>query len=175
MHIAPLLDAYTPADPREAAFLVQMRALAALGPAANRRDHLDPGHFTASAFVLSPDRGSLALLFHPKLRRWLQPGGHLEATDTSPLAAALREIEEEIGLTGLTPLGDGLFDIDVHDIPANPREGAHQHFDLRFAFVAPVWTLDGEHEARWVPLAQVNDVESDASVMRAVGKLIRGR
>lgn len=167
-----LLDVYHSSDPREAGFLEAMRALAAVGEPSTTRHHFTPGHFTASAFVLSPDRRQIALLFHPKLKRWLQPGGHLEGEDTSPLAAARREIAEEIGQAELTVLGDGLFDLDVHDIPANPREPAHQHFDLRFAFVAATWTLNGEHEARWVPLESVDAVESDASVMRAVGKLL---
>ena len=89
------------------------------------------------------------------------------------LSAAKREIAEEIGVRELQLLVDGLVDLDVHEIPANPREPAHLHLDLRYAFRSGTEVLDGEHEARWVPLEAVNAVESDASVTRAVGKLLR--
>lgn len=173
MTLTELLDRYSPTDLREQDYLAQMRMLALEGDAALRRDHFDPGHFTASAFVLSPDGRNIALILHPKLRRWLQPGGHLELEDAGPLQATLREVAEEIGLSELEPLGEGLFDIDVHEIPKTFREPAHQHFDLRFAFTSRALQLDGEHEARWVRLEHVNEIGSDASVTRAVGKLLR--
>jgi 8-oxo-dGTP pyrophosphatase MutT (NUDIX family) len=102
------------------------------------RDHFVPGHFTASAFVLSPARDALLLIHHSKLHRWLQPGGHVDAGDPDVLFAAQREVEEEVGLVDLSPAepGAGLFDADVHRIPARRAEPEHEHFDLRFAFVA---------------------------------------
>src|SRR5271155_5292533 len=53
------------------------------------------GHITASGFVLSTDRKKLALVKHKYLNRYLQPGGHVEETDQTVLAAAQREILEE--------------------------------------------------------------------------------
>ncbi len=173
MSLLPALRRYLPHDAREREHREAMLRLADAGLAALRRDHFSPGHFTASAFVLSPDEAEIALIFHPKLRRWLQPGGHLEPQDADPLAAARREVAEEIGLSELTLLGEGLFDLDVHEIPASSREPAHLHHDLRFLFRAPARVLQGEHAARWVPLAEVSAVESDASVMRAVSKILQ--
>ena len=42
------------------------------------RRQFEPGHFTASAFVLHPSNDSILLIFHEKLRLWLQPGGHVD-------------------------------------------------------------------------------------------------
>lgn len=172
MKLKTLLDTYQPADDREAAHRDAMLRLCTVGMAARSRNHYLPGHFTASALVLSPDCTHLALIRHPKLRRWLQPGGHLEREDGSPMLAALREVEEEVGISQIKLLDLELFDLDVHDIPENPREPAHQHFDLRYAFISEIWELEGAHEARWVPLEQIDEAASDASVMRAVGKLM---
>lgn len=93
------------------------------------------GHITASAFVYQPNLQSLLLIHHITLNRWLQPGGHVELTDDNLLAAALREVEEETGIstTMCTPY-PYLFDIDSHPIPPNDKKGepAHYHHDFRY-------------------------------------------
>jgi len=132
------------------------------------------GHFTASAFVLSPDASSLLLIHHAKLLRWLQPGGHVELGDESLLHAARRELGEEAGLDDAALVEPGPFDLDIHDIPARPGEPAHAHFDVRFLFRSPSWQHRAGSDARaarWLPLADISAELSDRSVMRAVEKL----
>jgi 8-oxo-dGTP pyrophosphatase MutT (NUDIX family) len=97
--------------------------------------------------------------------------------DPDLLAAARRELEEETGLRDITPLGDGLLDVDIHTIPARKADPAHEHFDLRFAFVAPDKTAKAASDAkdtRWVQLKDIHTIESDASVLRATRKLQAG-
>ncbi len=103
------------------------------GERALQRDH-QRAHFTASSFILSPD-GEVLALFHRKLQRWLQPGGHIEKEDPSPLQAALRESAEESQLRDLTPLYKGPIDLDIHGIPGRGNEPAHDHYDIRYAFM----------------------------------------
>lgn len=143
------------------------------------RTSFSPGHFTASAFVLSPDGGELFLIHHPKLGIWVQPGGHVEASDADVLAAARREVLEEVGLEDapLHPACAGVFDIDIHPIPARKDEPAHEHFDVRFLFAAPhkelVRASAEVRGGRWVPLGDVADAGSDRSVTRAAAKAAR--
>src|SRR5258705_4171245 len=87
---------YRPEDPRERGFRERMLQLLELS-APMSRDHFVPGHLTASAFVLSPERAAVLLIFHKKLGIWVQPGGHIEAEDESLEAAARRELGEEVG------------------------------------------------------------------------------
>lgn len=169
-----LLQAHVPVDGEEA--LHQQRMLALLGEQDGcfARDHFAPGHFTASAFVLSPDQGQLLLIFHSKLTRWLQPGGHLELSDVSIEDAARREVSEEVGLNHLPLVRPGIFDLDAHEIPARKSEPAHEHFDIRFVFVAPSLEFkagDDALSARWFPLGEVTPDATDRSVARAVEKL----
>jgi 8-oxo-dGTP pyrophosphatase MutT (NUDIX family) len=143
------------------------------------RDHFEPGHFTASAFVIAPDGDALLLIQHPKLGRWLQPGGHVEQGDADLLAAARREVAEEVGLRDLPLVADGVLDLDVHRIPAHGNEPAHEHFDVRFALRAPDRELrlgqDTEAKvARWFTLTEIEAGVSDASVLRAARKLASG-
>lgn len=107
------------------------------------RAHFE-GHLTASALVIHRAQAQVVLIKHPSLGRWLQPGGHIEPCDRSPLEAAIRELKEEVGiererLRVIPPAGDEQvpMDIDTHPIPANARknEPAHMHHDFRYLFV----------------------------------------
>jgi 8-oxo-dGTP pyrophosphatase MutT (NUDIX family) len=176
---APLeewLRSHVPFDVEERTHRDRMLALVHAAGDPFARDHFNPGHFTASGFVLSPDGRALLLIHHRKLNRWLQPGGHVERADTDIVAAAQRELSEEVGLAPLPIEGNGIFDLDVHALPPLGRDPAHEHFDVRFLFRAPTFQLQAGSDARaarWVPLSQINEVESDRSVMRAVDKLLQ--
>lgn len=94
------------------------------------RDHFQPGHFTASLFIVDGG-GRLLLHHHRRLARWLQMGGHIEL-DEEPAAAALREGREESGLEDLQLVAAAILDLDVHVIPAGRGEPEHAHFDVRY-------------------------------------------
>lgn len=156
--------------------LAMERAIAlARSEGATDRDRFSPGHFTASGLVVSPDGSSLLLIHHRRLERWLQPGGHIDPEDTSPIAAAAREVLEETGVA-VEPILPGLIDLDIHPIPPRAPEPAHEHFDLRFAFRALDQTLvidDEVHDAKWVPWGDLSSYAVDESVTRASAVLRR--
>jgi 8-oxo-dGTP pyrophosphatase MutT (NUDIX family) len=171
------LEGYRARCPERADIALRMLALLQL-PEAFSRQHLSPGHFTASAFVLCPERRRLLLVHHAKLERWLQPGGHIEASDADLFEAAKREVLEETGVSQIEPLLNGIFDVDIHVIPARPKEGPHEHFDVRYAFVAQSDALVVSEEvrgARWAPLAEVARLNPEESIMRCVRQLAAKR
>lgn len=165
---------YRPSDEREAGFRERLlQLLDAEAPLS--RSHFEPGHLTASAFVVSPERDAVLLIFHKKLGIWVQPGGHIEPGDSDLEAAARREVAEEVGLELAGPRAE-VFDIDIHAIPARKDEPAHEHFDVRFCLQAPTRSFAASDEvadARWVALAEIDQVTTDESVLRAVRKLQR--
>lgn len=113
------------------------------------------GHVTASCVAIHSDRPEMLVLWHTKIGRWLQPGGHVEDADTSVSAAALRELCEE---TGATPADVREFldivDVDVHLIPAYGLEAPHYHYDVRFGFVMSA-AFEPSEGAIWKPAAEV--------------------
>jgi 8-oxo-dGTP pyrophosphatase MutT (NUDIX family) len=172
-HLDAQLAAHRCADEKEASDVAFVREFLRAHPAdAHLRSQLS-GHLTGSGFVLDAERKSVLLLHHGRLHRWLQPGGHGEG-ETDPRDIALREIAEETGLEGLSPLGSGLFDVDVHPIPERKGEPAHLHLDLRYAFVArPSAEPRLSHESqalRWFPL-DAPPPDADPSLRRALVKL----
>lgn len=174
-HLKELLQSYNPTTATEREFWERMLRLCESEGDPFSRHHFEPGHFTASSFILSPDQKSLLLIYHSKLHRWLQPGGHVDPEDTDIIASAQREVLEEVGLSTLELVSKGIFDVDIHEIPARKQEPDHDHYDVRFVFQAPDLSFSAGSdalEARWVPLTEISEVESDRSVMRAVEKLL---
>ena len=134
-----------------------------------------PGHFTGSALVVSAD-GSRALLHHHKfLDRWLQFGGHCDG-DEDVLRVALREAEEESGITGLITTSRRPFDVDIHAIPENPKRGEppHFHYDIRYVLIAPEGAepavSDESHELRWFTPEEVLTLSLDGGLLRLIEK-----
>ena len=97
-----------------------------------------PGHITGSAWLINPTRDRILLTLHRKLQRWMQTGGHADG-DPQVLRVALREAEEESGISGIEPINPEIFDIDIHLIPENTTKGepAHYHYDVRYLLRAP--------------------------------------
>lgn len=94
------------------------------------------GHITASGLVIKDNK--VLLIFHPYIKTWFQPGGHIDDGE-SPIEAAIREVYEETGyICVLDSVSFEPIDIDIHEIPANLQkgEGAHLHIDLLYRLKA---------------------------------------
>lgn len=186
-HIRATVETYLARHPQEREALADLLVvLDGTGDPSSRATL--PGHVTCSAVVIDRDRRVLHI-GHKASGLLLAPGGHVEASDRTLLAAALREVGEEAGIhprdLSLTPqfLGSPI-DIDVHDIDANPakREPAHQHYDFRFAFYLaaeqpPPLELQGEEVsgAEWRPFADVRSPTLRAKLLGAEANGLDGR
>jgi 8-oxo-dGTP pyrophosphatase MutT (NUDIX family) len=147
-----LLKRYDPSYPEEVVYRKKMLEFLETCDDAFLRSCL-VGHFTASAFLLNHDKTHVCLMHHTKLNKWVQPGGHCDG-DSNILAVAIKEAQEETGITQIIPLNPDIFDLDLHLIPANTKDKAHYHFDIRFFLHAcGNDTLIKNHESqelRWV-------------------------
>lgn len=131
------------------------------------------GHVTGSSWIVDRERQHVLLTHHRKLNRWLQLGGHADG-DPDIHRVALREAREESGLGELRPVTEGLFDVDVHAIPARGDEPRHLHYDVRVLLEAdrgaPLVISEESHDLAWVALEDVARLGADSSVLRMVEK-----
>jgi 8-oxo-dGTP pyrophosphatase MutT (NUDIX family) len=173
--VIALVESFDPAaDGRALASVEQTVELLQLTIAPFNRTHYDPGHITASAVVLSPDRHHVLLVYHERLRRWLQPGGHVEVSDATVIDTARREVCEETGVILDDDQTGTLVAVDVHEIPATDREPFHLHHDLMFHFsVSRDITPHDAHRALWCPIADLPRFEVDGPLLRGVARALR--
>lgn len=171
--LARLLDAH--AGQAEPSVLAQFVELLARAPDCYRRDCW-PGHFTGSAWLVSPAGTEALLTHHRKLDRWLQLGGHADG-DANLGQVALREATEESGLGGLL-LEPSIFDLDRHWIPPRGPEPGHWHYDVRFVVRATDSTdfvVSGESRAlAWRGVAEIARSDAfDESMRRMARKWLK--
>jgi 8-oxo-dGTP pyrophosphatase MutT (NUDIX family) len=128
-----------------------------------QRSEFDPGHVTASSWVVNAERTHVLLVNHLVYKQLVQLGGHIDPPDADLFAACLREVHEESGLEGVIA-NESIFDIDIHNIPAREKrnEPAHVDFDIRVLVEAPFTTPqppEGESaEVRWYPITEVQQL-----------------
>lgn len=168
------LRTYEPADALEQAHRQAMVNLLTDAADPFARSHFEPGHFTASCYIVD-GAGRLLLHHHRRLNRWLQMGGHVEPAEL-PEAAAIREGREESGLTDLETVA--LIDLDIHAIPAGKGEPDHDHYDVRYlARTARPEAISIDraesNDLAWVTLGEAVELMPGAESQRAIRKIER--
>lgn len=138
------------------------------------RHQFTPGHITCTGLVISPGGGSVLLVHHRRLDRWLLPGGHVEPDDAVIQDTARREVVEETGAV----LADGtppLVGADVHGIPPKRGEPYHLHHDLIFLFHALSGKFRVSEESRavaWCAPPEFERYDLPGNVRRAWGRVL---
>ncbi len=137
------------------------------------KDNL-PGHFTGSAWVISPDKNKILMTHHKKLNMWLQLGGHADG-EKDLKSVALKEAKEESGFNNFSILSEEIFDLDIHKIETMNEEPEHLHYDVRFLLEADpneqdIIISEESHDVKWIHLDDVLEYNSEESISRMVKK-----
>ncbi|HKI74419.1 MAG TPA: NUDIX hydrolase [Pseudomonadales bacterium] len=172
--ILGLFDSYAVRYPEESETVTRIRTFVARNPDCFRRELLQ-GHITGSAWVVDRSRDRTLLTHHRKLDIWVQLGGHADG-DPDVGRVALREAEEESGISNLALVSDEIFDIDIHSIPARGNEPEHFHYDCRFMIEArdeDYVVSDESHDLAWIDLDCITEYTTEDSMLRMRAKTSR--
>lgn len=128
-----------------------------------------PGHLTGSSLIIRPQDSQILVLFHAKLKRWLQPGGHADS-DGDMARVALREAIEETGIPQLE-IVEPPIDLDIHVVDP-PYEDVHEHHDVRYLVLAPEDSCPvGNREStgfQWLDPDEIQRIDPDDGFIRMV-------
>lgn len=112
-------------------------------------------NYTADAIVIDPTAEQILLIQRKDTNEWALPGGFIDEEDTTPLAAAIREAEEEATISL-----DGEAHLVFRGIVDDPRNTKAAWIETSaYLFLAPSTTEvvgnDDAHAAKWHSLAEL--------------------
>jgi 8-oxo-dGTP pyrophosphatase MutT (NUDIX family) len=138
--------------------------------------------FTASVYIIDGDK--VLLIYHKKLQKWLQPGGHIEPNET-PSEAARREVKEETGLDIAFLRQENIwidhwnarsierpFMCSLQEIPAYKDVPAHQHMDMAYVATPVGEKVGGDHEMRWFSLQEIQQLVPDDEIFKETQEVV---
>ena len=132
------IEQYIPFNEQEQQDKAQMLAFARSGVALLTRDN-PVVHLTASAWVVSPDRKQVIMVYHNLYRSWSWMGGHADG-DANLLRVAKKEVMEECGLKELRVVSPDIFSLEILCVDGHEKKGrylsSHLHLNVTYLFEA---------------------------------------
>ena len=135
MHYLDAIRAYTPKNEQEARDQKFFLRFAEQNPDCLLRDN-DIAHFTASAWVVNPDRSKVLMVWHNIYKSWSWTGGHADG-ETDLAAVALREVREETGVESAALVSPLLLSLESLTVDGHVKRGEylHSHLHLNLTYL----------------------------------------
>ena len=133
-------------------------------------------HLTASAWVVSPDRQQVLMIYHNIYHSWAWMGGHADGMEDL-CAVAEKEVREECGLTALKCLCPGIFSVEVLTVDGHEKRGqyvsSHLHLNVTYLFEAdpkePVFIKPDENSgADWFSVGEMAQKVTEPWMMNRI-------
>ncbi len=137
-------------------------------------------HFTASAWVVSPKRDMVLMVYHNIYQSWSWSGGHADGEENL-LAVAIREVQEETGLSEIRVVLPKIFSLEILGVNGHRKRGqhisTHLHLNVTYLLEAdptlPLRAKPDENSAvAWIPATQVIERSSEPDMRVIYQKLI---
>ena len=96
-------------------------------------------HMTASAWVINKDRSKILMIYHNIYDSWSWLGGHADGEEDL-LAVAVKEVQEESGITSVRPLTTDIYSLEVLTVDGHMKRGdyvsSHLHLNVTYLLEA---------------------------------------
>ena len=184
LNLRAQIERYVPFNEQEAADRqLLLRAIDTLDTPLTRDNPF--AHFTASSWIVNPDRTRVLMAYHNIYRTWAWTGGHADG-EADLLAVALREAREETGVADIAPALSEIYSIEVLPVNAHVKRGtfvsAHLHLNVTYLLTAddrqPLRVKPDENSAvGWMSLDEAADNREEpfmAVIYRKLNEKLKG-
>lgn len=136
-------------------------------------------HFTASNWIVNKEKSKVLMIYHNIYKSWAWTGGHADGEEDL-LKVALREANEETGITNLRVLSDGIFGLQILPVDEHIKRGkyvsAHLHLDCCFLIEADENELtrikqDENSGVKWVDIDEAVKITNEPRMIPVYTKL----
>ncbi len=119
-------------------------------------------HFTASAWIVNPERTKVLMAYHNIYQSWSWIGGHADG-NANLLAVALKETTEETGLMNISPLANTIYSLEILGVPSHMKKSipiaTHLHLNITYLIEANETELtrvkeDENSAIKWMELEE---------------------
>lgn len=174
------LSGYQPQNAQEAADLRQILAAAQSDGIQILSRSRIAGHVTCSGFVMNPALDAVLMVYHHIYDSFAWTGGHADGSNDF-LAAAVREVKEETGVTKPYPLSGEILSVDILPVKAHRKHGAdvpaHVHYNVTYGIIAdPKEKLCVQPEENkavaWIPVEKLKEVCQEPHMLPVYEKII---
>ena len=138
MELEKALEKFRPWNEQEARDQEEILARLAQGEALYTRENT-AAHFTASGWVVSPDRKQVLMAYHNLYDSWAWLGGHADG-ERDLLKTAMRAVMEESGLTEVKPVSEEIYSVEILTVNGHEKHGSyvssHLHLNVTYLLEA---------------------------------------
>lgn len=172
------IEAFQPYNEQEAADQRQILCDMDTFPVLLTRENAT-AHFTASCWIVNPERTKVLMAYHNLYRSWAWLGGHADGEEDL-LAVALREANEESGIEAV-PVSPEIFSLEILHVAPHVKRGkfvcAHLHLNATYLLEAddraPIRCKPDENSAvRWLDVDEVLTAVSEPYMLPVYRKLL---
>ena len=132
------IEAFCPYNEQETADRLQMLQDIDTFPVLLTRDNAT-AHFTASCWIVNPDRTKVLMAYHNLYQSWAWLGGHADGEEDL-LRVALKECREETGLTEVKPVDGKIYSVECLTVDGHEKHGeyvsSHLHLNVTYLLEA---------------------------------------
>lgn len=138
MELISAIEAYRPWNQQEQQDQTELLRRLKSGESLLDRENRS-AHFTASAWVVSPQRDQVLMAYHNLYDSWAWLGGHADG-EADLLSVAIREVREESGLVDVRPVLEDIFSLEILCVSGHEKRGeyvpSHLHLNVTYLLEA---------------------------------------
>lgn len=134
------------------------------------------GHFTASSWVINPERTKVLMIYHNIYQSWAWTGGHADGEEDL-LNVAVRELKEETGIEKVTILTPSIFSLEIVCVNGHVKKGkfvsSHVHLNAGFLMEVDETEIlkikpDENSGVKWIPIEEIEQESSETWMKQRV-------